>query len=157
MKFKKFAKDQATCGLIYERKNGERWLASESVLMLISDGVQSVTGMDIQPMPEVFERMVHQVGNTIEASLVEAIMPEADGGIKDCLRVYSTDNCSARLPIRNADWALIEKKDECEILVHYNLESGQYEHRASLVKQYPTMPVDDMVLTGIILPVADAV
>ena len=156
MKFKKFAKDQATCGLIYERKNGERWLASESVLMLIPEGVQSVTGMDIQPMPEVFERMVHQVGNTIEASLVEAIMPEADGGIKDCLRVYSTDNCSARLPIRNADWTLIEKKDECEILVRYDLTHG-YEPKALLVKQWPTTPVDQMELIGIILPVADAV
>lgn len=46
MKFKRFAKDQATCGIIYARENGEKWLASESALMRIPDGVQSVTGMD---------------------------------------------------------------------------------------------------------------
>lgn len=33
MKFKRFAKDQATCGIIYARENGEKWLASESALM----------------------------------------------------------------------------------------------------------------------------
>ena len=38
MKFKRFAKDQATCGIIYARENGEKWLASESALMRIPDG-----------------------------------------------------------------------------------------------------------------------
>lgn len=156
MKFKRFAKDQATCGIIYARENGEKWLASESALMRIPDGVQSVTGMDIKPMPEAFEKMIHQLGNTMEASLVEAVMPEPDCGIKDCLRVYGTESGEVKLPIRNSDWALIEKKDECEILVRYDLTHG-YEPKALLVKQWPTTPVDQMELIGIILPVADAV
>lgn len=52
MKFSKFVKSLAPDGgAIYEYMD-ERWLASPSVLMLIPDGIRSVTGYSNEKMPD---------------------------------------------------------------------------------------------------------
>lgn len=153
MKFEKFVKSLASSGVIYERGMGERWLASPSVYMLIPIGTRSVTSVAIQDMPKTIDNMINQIGHTDYAELTEAIMPFPDGGIKDCVRVFTTKDKTMSIKISNDDWTLIEKSDFCEILYSYNLDTDQTEAKALLVKQYPTMPDDDDELVGIIFPI----
>ena len=123
MKFSKFVKSLALDGgAIYEYMD-KRWLASPSVLMLIPDGIRSVTGYSNEKMPDGIGRLISQVGCTEYATLVKAIMPEPDGAIKDCVRIFATQDSTMTLPITNDDWSLIEKSDFCEILYAYDLES----------------------------------
>jgi hypothetical protein len=64
MKFSKFVKSLAPAGgAIYEYMD-ERWLASPSVLMLIPDGIRSVTGYSNEKMPDGIGRLISQVGCT---------------------------------------------------------------------------------------------
>ena len=138
MKFSKFVKSLAPDGgAIYEYMD-ERWLASPSVLMLIPDGIRSVTGYSNEKMPDGIGRLISQVGCTEYATLVKAIMPEPDS--------------TMTLPITNDDWSLIEKSDFCEILYAYDLESDKSVPKALLVKQYAKYPDDEDQLVGIIFP-----
>lgn len=149
MNFKKFVKSLGLSGVVYER-NGERWLASSSVIMRIPDILPSVTCIDIKPMPEPFEEIIRRMGiPSVSAHLSEALMPFPDGGISDCIRVFSGDTTVSTIQISNADWSLLEKSDFCEI--YYSLDT--WEDKALLVKNYPENPSDDDVLVGIILPV----
>lgn len=152
MKFKKFVKSLASSGIIYKR-GFDRWLASPSAFMLIPCTVQSVTAAGIQDMPEPIDRMISQVGCTEYAKLTQAIMPYPDGKIKDCVRVFSTERKDISIAISNDDWSLIEKSDFCEILYAYDIDSGNAEAKALLVKQYSQMPDDDDLLVGVIFPV----
>lgn len=153
MKFSKFVKSLAPDGgAIYEYMD-ERWLASPSVLMLIPDGIRSVTGYSNEKMPDGIGRLISQVGCTEYAKLTQAIMPYPDGKIKDCVRVFSTEGKDISIAISNDDWSLIEKSDFCEILYAYDIDSGNAEAKALLVKQYPQMPDDDDLLVGVIFPV----
>ena len=153
MKFSKFVKSLAPDGgAIYEYMD-ERWLASPSVLMLIPDGIRSVTGYSNEKMPDGIGRLISQVGCTEYAKLTQAIMPYPDGKIKDCVRVFSTESKDISIAISNDDWSLIEKSDFCEILYAYDIDSGNAEAKALLVKQYPQMPDDDDLLVGVIFPV----
>lgn len=128
MKFSKFVKSLApNGGAIYEYMD-ERWLASPSVLMLIPDGIRSVTGYSNEKMPE------------------------PDGAIKDCVRIFATQDSTMTLPVTNDDWSLIEKSDFCEILYAYDLESDKSVPKALLVKQYAKYPDDEDQLVGIIFP-----
>lgn len=78
MKFSKFVKSLAPDGgAIYEYMD-KRWLASPSVLMLIPDGIRSVTGYSNEKMPDGIGRLISQVGCTEYATLVKAVMPEPD-------------------------------------------------------------------------------
>ena len=71
MKFSKFVKSLAPDGgAIYEYMD-ERWLASPSVLMLIPDGIRSVTGYSNEKMPDGIGRLISQVGCTEYATLVK--------------------------------------------------------------------------------------
>ena len=130
----------------------ERWLASPSVLMLIPDGIRSVTGYSNEKMPDGIGRLISQVGCTEYATLVKAIMPEPDGAIKDCVRIFATQDSTMTLPITNDDWSLIEKSDFCEILYAYDLDSDKSVPKALLVKQYAKYPDDEDQLVGIIFP-----
>lgn len=152
MKFEKFVKSLASTGTIYERTNGDRWLASPSAFMLIPPNTKSITGVGICPMPENIEKMIYQVGHADEATLVEAIMPLPDGGIKDCLRVYQTADGSIRCVIANDDWSLIEKSDMTQIKYAYDLDANRNVAKALLVKVYPQLPDDEDELVGIIFP-----
>ena len=151
MKFEKFVKTLASSGIIYERGIfRERWLASPSALMLIPIGTRSVTGIAIQEMPEAIDKMIGQVGCTEPVLLRKAVMPFADGKIKDCVRVFANDATDVHIAISNDDWSLIEKSDYTEALYVY--EDEKPVSKALLVKKYPQFPEDDMELVGIIFP-----
>lgn len=152
MKFEKYVKQLASTGTIYERENGERWLASPSVYMLIPELTRSVTGVGISKMPSEIEKIINAVGNTGYANLRRAVMPFPDGKIADCLRIYETDRGEFSITISNDDWSLIDKSDVTEILYAYNMQEEEYEVKALLVKQYPTLPTEDYELVGIIFP-----
>lgn len=152
MRFKKFVKTLASTGTIYERANGDRWLASTTVFMRIPVNTKSITGVGIYPMPDNIEKMIYQIGHTEEAVLVEAIMPIPNGGIKDCLRVFETCNSTIQCIISNDDWSLIEKSDMPYIKYSYDLDENRYVAKALLVKTYPVVPGDEDELVGIIFP-----
>lgn len=99
MKFTKFVKSLASEGVIYETNQilEKRWLASVSVLMAIPDTVRSVTASDIKEAPETIKRIINGIGNTVDATLEKAVMPIADGKIKDCVRVYQSEDGSISL------------------------------------------------------------
>ena len=153
MKFEKFVKALGSNGVIYERDGEERWLASHTCFMLIPLGTQSVTAVGVQIMPSAIDKMIDQIGHTAYASLTKAIMPYEDGGIKDCVRVFTTQAGDISLPICNDDWSLIEKSDFCEILYDYDQETETFTAKALLVKNYPKFPDDEDELVGIIFPV----
>lgn len=153
MKFEKFVKSLASTGTIYERTNGDRWLASPTVFMLIPPNTKSITGVGIYPMPENIEKMIYQVGHADDAVLVKAIMPFPDGGIKDCLRVFqSKSDSNLRCVIANDDWSLIEKSDMTQIKFSYDLDENKNVAKAMLVRVYPQIPDDEDELVGIIFP-----
>ena len=153
MKFEKFVKSLASTGTIYERENGERWLASQSVFMLIPPTVKSVTAVGIYKMPETIEKMISQFGHADAADLVAAYMPVPDGSIKDCQREYANKAGDIRCLIANDDYSLIEKSDLTEIQYSYNLDTDRQEPKALLVKTYPIVPEEDDELVGIIFPI----
>lgn len=109
MKFTKFVKSLASEGVIYETNQilEKRWLASVSVLMAIPDTVRSVTASDIKEAPETIKRIINGIGNTVDATLEKAVMPIADGKIKDCLRVYQSEDGGISLPIRFAMMTMV--------------------------------------------------
>ena len=153
MKFSKFVKSLAPDGGIIYEYQGERWLASPSVLMLIPDTIKVVTGYNKVAKPEHIDHLISQIGCNEYAELAKAVMPVPDGGIKDCVRIYaSTQDKTLTLPISNDDWSLIEKSDYCEILYTYDLGSDERTPKALLVKRYSTLPDDDEQLVGIIFP-----
>lgn len=154
MKFTKFVKSLGTDGVIYEATDGSRWLATATVFMRIPDGIESVTGCAVREMPAPINKLVVQIGHSVQADLHRAILPNADDGIKDCVRVYLAYSGDMELPIANDAWSLIEKHDVCEIQFTYDLETNKYTPKALLVKQYPKTPADDDIeLVGIIFPV----
>lgn len=57
MKFQKFVKAIGSDGIVYNRKNGEHWLASKRVFMKIPEDIHSVTCADIADMPEFAENI----------------------------------------------------------------------------------------------------
>ena len=80
-------------------------------------------------------------------------MPVADGKIKDCVRVYQSEDGGISLPICNDDYGLIEKLDITEILYHY--ENDNPVSDALLIKKAGMIPTDDYELVGIIFPVIE--
>lgn len=162
MKFKNFVKSLASSGVIYKRGIEDlpfvdRWLASPTAMMLIPTTVKSVTAAAIQDMPRAIDKMIDQISHTDYAVLSEAIMPYPDGGIKDCIRVYKTQAGDISIKISNDDWKLIERKDTCEILYAYDIDTNSNVAKALLVKSFPELPGDDEELVGIIFPVNDEV
>lgn len=151
MKFEKFVKTLASTGVIYERGIfKERWLASQTCYMMVPLGTRSVTAQGIFEMPKNIDAMIDSVGNTEPAQLRKAIMPYADGKIKDCIRIFANDATDVHIAISNDDWSLIEKSDYTEILYEY--EDGKPVAKALLVERYPLYPEDDRELVGIIFP-----
>lgn len=151
MKFEKFVKSLASSGVISEDSSGNRWLSSPSVCMLIPPTVRSVTASEVVTMPKKIESMTDAISNTVPADLYKAIMPYADGGIKDCVRVFANATHDILIPIANPDYALIEKGDMTEILYRYN-EQHDPVAVALLVKKFDFDP-DDAELVGLIFPV----
>lgn len=102
MKFQKFVKALGSDGIVYNRKNGERWLASERVFMKIPEDIRSVTCADIADMPDFVENIINYDSFTNPCDLAKAVMPYADGVIKDCVRIYETEDRQRRLPLTTA-------------------------------------------------------
>lgn len=152
MKFTKFVKTLASSGILYQRENGERWLASEPVFMKIPDGVASVTARSIKPMPKKIDDMIDQITQCIPAHLYKAFMIEPDSGIKGCIRQYRSDDRLYTIDINNDSWSLIDHGDMIEIEVHYDAEDGEIEPAALRISEYPAVPSDDPYVVGIIFP-----
>ena len=92
MKFQKFVKSIGTEGIVYVRNNGERWLAAQDVFMKIPEDIQSITAKAITEMPEGIENIIKCDCFSDPCELYKAIMPYADGAIKDCVRIFATEN-----------------------------------------------------------------
>lgn len=151
MKFQKFVKSLGSEGIIYVRKNEERWLASGSVFMKIPEKIRSITASDILPMPEAVEKIINYESFTDPCNLYRAVMPEADGVIKDCIRIYATENALNTVAISNTDYTLIERKDCVEMYVKVNGEEETSEGLALVVKEFEN-PMEDPVTIGVIFP-----
>ena len=151
MKFQKFVKSIGSEGIIYVRKNEERWLASGNVYMKIPEKIRSITASDILPMPEPVEKIINCESFTDPSGLYKAVKHEADGEIKDCIRIYATENALNKVAISNPDYTLIEKKDCVEMYVKVNGEEETTEGLALVVKEFEN-PMEDPVTIGIIFP-----
>ena len=106
MKFQKFVKALGSDGIVYNRKNGEQWLASERVFMKIPEDICSVTCADIADMPDFVENIINYDSFTNPCDLTRAVMPYADGVIKDCVRIYETEDRLSKVAIDNGSYAL---------------------------------------------------
>lgn len=151
MKFQKFVKSIGTDGIVYVRTNGERWLAENDVFMKIPENIQSVIAKAVTEMPETIESIINCDCLSDQCELVKAIMPCADGVIKDCVRIYATANKLCEIAISNTAYSLIERKDVVEIYSKFDNESDNTEAKALFIKRYPVG--EDEELVGVILPI----
>lgn len=151
MKFQKFVKALGSDGIVYNRKNGERWLASERVFMKIPEDIRSVTCADIADMPDFVENIINYDSFTNPCDLTRAVMPCADGVIKDCVRIYETEDRLSKVAIDNGSYALIERKDTVEMYAQFDTESETSEGKALVIKR-PASLVSDEEVIGLIFP-----
>ena len=151
MKFQKFVKSIGSDGIIYVRKNDERWLASGTVFMKIPNNIKSITAKEILSMPDYVESIINYDSFTDPCELYKAVMPTPTSAIKDCVRIYATENALNMLPICNNDYTLIEKKDEIEMYVRIDIKNKDTEGKALVIKQVDDS-VEDLVTIGVILP-----
>lgn len=152
MKFQKFVKSLGSEGAIYVRKNEERWLGFENVYMKIPDKIRSITASDILPMPEAVEKIINYDSFTDPCKLHKAVMPYPDGAIKDCVRIYATENCLNKVGISNTDYTLIERKDCVEMYVKVDALNETSEGKALVIKEYEFAASDEATTIGIIFP-----
>lgn len=151
MKFQKFVKSIGTEGIVYVRKNGERWLASQDVFMKIPDDIQSITASEVKEMPETIESIINSDCLTDPCELHDAVMTCADGAIKDCVRIYATANALCKMPISNSAYSLIEKKDVVEMYSKFDAETEESVAKALFVKRFPFREDEETV--GVIFPI----
>ena len=152
MKFQKFVKSLGSEGIINVRKNEERWLGFENVYMKIPDKIRSITASDILPMPEAVEKIINYDSFTDPCELHKAVMPYPDGAIKDCVRIYATENCLNKVGISNTDYTLIERKDCVEMYVKVDALNETSEGKALVIKEYESAASDEATTIGIIFP-----
>lgn len=150
MKFQKFVKSIGTDGIVYVRENGERWLAAKDVFMKIPDDIQSITAKAVTEMPEGIEAIINADLMTDPCSLFKAIMPCADGVIKDCVRIYATENNQCEIAISNSAYSLIERKDVVELYSKFNSNTGCSDAKALFVKRFPIGEDEETI--GMIFP-----
>lgn len=151
MKFQKFVKALGSDGVVYNRKNGERWLASDKVFMKIPEDIRSITASEIADMPETVEGIINFDSFTDPCELHKAVMPYADGVIKDCVRIYATENALNTVAIDNSSYALIERKDIVEMFCKYNSDDETSEGKALVIKR-PSDFTSDEEVVGLIFP-----
>lgn len=142
MKFKKFVKYLGADGVLFVRENGERWLCSGTVFMKVPEDIRTVTACDSGTMPSLIEDIINYDSFTQPCELVEAVMPVPDGVIKDCVRIFATENRLDKTAITNDGYVLIERGDIVE------MHTG--EEISALVIKRPTGLVDEEVV-GVIL------
>ncbi|MEN6618157.1 MAG: hypothetical protein ABFC28_01435 [Rikenellaceae bacterium] len=151
MKFEKFVKSLGVHGVIHERKNGERWINGLTAIMKIPDIVTGVMAKAITEMPEALEDYVNYEQAGIPCYLAKAIMPSGDSGIKDCVRIFKSEDGRFECGIRNIDFALIEKSDQVEMYIGTNTDTFEEEVKALLIKRFTT-DIKDPDLVGLVMP-----
>lgn len=142
MKFKKFVKSLGADGILYVRENGDRWLSSGSIFMKVPEDIRTVTACDSVSMLPLIENIINYDTFSQPCELVEAVMPVADGVIKDCVRIFATENGIDKTAICNDGYALIERGDIVEMFVD--------EKISALVIKRPVDLVDEEIV-GVIL------
>ena len=142
MKFKKFVKSLGADGILYVRENGDRWLSSCSIFMKVPEDIRTVTACDSTSMLSLIENIINYDSFSQPCELVEAVMPVADGVIKDCVRIFATKNGIDKTAICNDGYALIERSDIVEMFVD--------EKISALVIKRPVDLVDEEIV-GVIL------
>lgn len=144
MKFKKFVKSLGADGILYVRENGDRWLSSGSIFMKVPEDIRTVTACDSASMLSLslIENIINYDTFSQPCELVEAVMPVADGVIKDCVRIFATENGIDKTAICNDGYALIERGDIVEMFVD--------EEISALVIKRPVDLVDEEIV-GVIL------
>lgn len=151
MKFQKFVKALGSDGIVFNRKNGERWLASDRVFMKIPEDIRSITASEITDMPDSVESIINFDSFTDPCELHKAVMPYADGVIKDCVRIYATENVLNTVAIDNSSYALIERKDIVEMFCKHNSDDETSEGKALVIKR-PSDFTSDEEVVGLIFP-----
>lgn len=151
MKFQKFVKAIGSDGIVFNRKNGERWLASDRVFMKIPEDIRSITASEITDMPDSVEGIINFDSFTDPCELHKAVMPYADGVIKDCVRIYATENALNTVAIDNSSYALIERKDIVEMFCKYNSDDETSEGKTLVIKR-PSDFTSDEEVVGLIFP-----
>lgn len=141
-KFKKFVKSLGADGILYVRENGDRWLSSGSIFMKVPEDIRTVTACDSASMLSLIENIINYDTFSQPCELVEAVMPVADGVIKDCVRIFATENGIDKTAICNDGYALIERGDIVEMFVD--------EKISALVIKRPVDLVDEEIV-GVIL------
>lgn len=142
MKFKKFVKSLGADGILYVRENGDRWLSSGSIFMKVPEDIRTVTACDSASMLSLIENIINYDTFSQPCELVEAVMPVADGVIKDCVRIFATENSIDKTAICNDGYALIERGDIVEMFFD--------EKISALVIKRPVDLVDEEIV-GVIL------
>lgn len=142
MKFKKFVKSLGADGILYVRENGDRWLSSGSIFMKVPEDIRTVTACDSASTLSLIENIINYDTFSQPCELVEAVMPVADGVIKDCVRIFATENGIDKTAICNDGYALIERGDIVEMFVD--------EKISALVIKRPVDLVDEEIV-GVIL------
>lgn len=135
MKFKKFVKSLGADGILYVRKNGERWLSSGSIFMKVPEDIRTVTACDSAEMLSLVENIINYDSFTQPCMLVEAVMPVPDGVIKDCVRIFATENGIDKTAISNDGYALIERGDMVEMYVDEKISAVVIKRPVDLVDE----------------------
>ena len=151
MKFQKFVKSIGTEGIVYNRKNGEQWLAAGDVFAKIPEDIHSVTCMEVADMPDNIETIINCDSFGDPCKLYKAVMRYPDGAIKDCVRIYATENALNTLAIDNFAYSPIEQKDFVEMFNKYDFDNEISEAKALFVK-CPANLVSDEEMVGLIFP-----
>lgn len=150
MRFQRFVKSIGSDGIIYVRKNDERWLASGTVFMRIPDNIKSITAKEILPMPDYVESVINYDRFTDPCKLYKAVMPTPTGAIRDCIRIYATENALNTIAICNNDYSLIEKEDQVEMYVRIDAANETTEGKALVIKEAESL--EEPITLGVILP-----
>ena len=110
--------------------------------MKVPEDIRTVTACDSTSMLSLIENIINYDSFSQPCELVEAVMPVADGVIKDCVRIFATKNGIDKTAICNDGYALIERGDIVEMFVD--------EKISALVIKRPVDLVDEEIV-GVIL------
>lgn len=135
MKFKKFVKSLGADGILYVRENGDRWLSSGSIFMKVPENIRTVTACDSASMLPLIENIINYDTFSQPCELVEAVMPVADGVIKDCVRIFAIKNGIDKTAICNDGYALIERGDIVEMFVDEKISALVIKRPVGLVNE----------------------
>lgn len=147
MKFEKFLKSLGGHGVIFT-KGDDRWLANTNIMAKIPDNMLGVIAEKVTEMPDGLRCFIDNDVNNDPCELVKAVMPIADGGIKECVRIYATEGGDVRIPVSNDAYALVESSDTTEINSRYDSMARLFEAKALVIRE-----IDE--ITGVIFPVTN--